>query len=79
MKVVPSLPIVTVRDGGQPEAYLYAMLRSVGCFTEEPQNKLAFMEESLLRLGQPLHQWEDYMEYLQPLACALRIRLGGYF
>jgi hypothetical protein len=41
------------------------MLQIVRSFTEERQNKLKFMEESLLRLG-------------QPLACALQIRLGGY-
>ena len=74
MKVVPGLPI-TVHDVGQAEAYLYALLRIVGSFAEERQNKLTFMEESLLRLGQPLHRWEDYMDYLQPLACALRIKI----
>jgi len=31
--------------------------------------------KSLLRAGQPLHRWEDYMDYFRPLAFVLRTNI----
>ena len=68
------------------EVYLYAMLRIV-----EPVRPLfdalarvnvisepatfKFISDSLFQLGQPLRRWDHFPEYLQPLACALRLEM----
>ena len=74
VKAVPGLPII-IRDGdvGKVEAYFYAMLRIMGPIAKGDRNMAVFENlKSLLRAGQPLHRWEDYMDYFRPLAFVLR-------
>jgi hypothetical protein len=73
-KFVPGQPMST-DDALRAEAYLYAMLRSVEPYSKAEQDKFGFMRESLLQLGQPLHRWDNFPCYLQPLAYAVRARI----
>ncbi|KAF7336245.1 hypothetical protein MVEN_02172400 [Mycena venus] len=63
------------------EAYLYAILRLVEPAGEMGPNiigkpeKIKLEWQVLLQLGQPLHRWDQFVDYLQPLAFALRTRL----
>ena len=57
------------------EAYLYAMLRIVEPVQSETAARFEFIYDSLLQPGQPLRRWDDFPEYLQPLASALRIEM----
>jgi hypothetical protein len=69
VKIMPESP--TKEDNElRTEAYLYAMLRIV-----EPCGKIGAGPRLLLDLGQALHRWDSFVDYLRPLACALRIRL----
>jgi hypothetical protein len=57
-------------DGLRVEAYLYAMLRIV-----EPSGEIGARARTLLDAGRTLYRWDSFVDYLQPLTCALRIRL----
>jgi len=71
--IVPGLPI-SVNDVERAEGYLYAMLRIVEPSSKGNQDKFLFMHE-LLQVGQPLHRWDDVVDYLQPLAYAVQTRI----
>jgi hypothetical protein len=69
VETTPKLPI-GADEGLCVEAYLYALLRIV-----EPCGEIGATARSLLNPGQVLHRWDTFVDYLQPLACALRVRL----
>ena len=75
-KVGVGLPM-TNKQTMRAEVYLYAMLRivePVRPLSDEPAT-FEFISDSLLQLGQPLRRWDHFPEYLQPLACALRLEM----
>ena len=72
--IVPGLP-TSVNDVPRAEAYIYAMLRILEPTSKVDQDKFQFMHQLLLQIGQPLHRWDDVVDYLQPLAYALRTRI----
>jgi hypothetical protein len=73
LKITPGLPI-TVVDESRAEAYLYAMLRIMESSSRVDQNRALLMENSV-QSGKALYRWEDYTDYLQPLAFAVRMKI----
>jgi Family of unknown function (DUF6535) len=73
LKIIPGLPI-TVVDEIRAEAYLHAMLRIAESSSRADQNRILLIENSV-QLGKPLHRWEDYTDYLQPIAFAVRMKI----
>jgi hypothetical protein len=50
------------------------MLRILESSSRADQNRVLLMEDSI-RPGKLLYRWEDYTEYLQPLAFAVRMKI----
>ena len=72
LKIDPGLPIVVI-DEIRAEACLHAMLRIVeSSGGQTGENKVM---ENLIQQGKPLYRWEDYTDYLQPLAFAVRTKI----
>ena len=73
LKIVPGLPI-TVVDEIRAEAYLHAMLQMVESSSRTDLNEILVIENSV-QPGKPLYRWEDYTDYLQPMAFAVRTKI----
>ena len=73
LKIIPGLPI-TVVDEIRAEAYLHAMLRMVESSSRTDRNRILVIENPV-RSGKPLYRWEDYTDYLQPIAFAIRTKI----
>jgi hypothetical protein len=65
---------MTVVDELRAEVYLYAMLQMMKSSSRADENKLVLMENSV-QPGQPLYKWEEYTDYLQPLAFVVRTKI----
>jgi hypothetical protein len=73
LKIDPGLPMIVVVDEIRAEACLHAMLKIVASSGGQTgQNK--DMENSIQQ-GKPLYRWEDYTDYLQPLAFPVRMKI----
>ncbi|KAJ7930267.1 hypothetical protein B0H13DRAFT_1962199 [Mycena leptocephala] len=75
-KITLGIPM-TADDALRAEPYLYAMLRVVVPSGKARNSGAENSDElrALIQAGGPLHRWDHFADHLQPLTCALRIRL----
>jgi Family of unknown function (DUF6535) len=73
LKITSGLPI-TVVDEIRAEAYLHALLRIAESSSRADKNRILLIGNSV-QLRKPLYRWEDYTDYLQPIAFAVRTKI----
>jgi hypothetical protein len=79
-KIAPGM-VMSADDAPHAEPYLYALLhivvpsRTARDGSEANSGQMRSVYRLLMQPEQPLHRWDHFVEHLQPLACALRIRL----